>query len=349
MSESLGVEKTKDGFGKAFEDIGKFARTASAQLVEQAGDLKEAALETVEQLTEQAGDLKDAAVENIEQLTEKKPDPYEEAIAEYNGAFTAMNDKGVSLLVQRQRSTDLIELVEQLVNSIANTPKSFETDFGEISMHKAQFLGAEEFAQKDLEAARESATGAGAGFAAGAAVATMAPTAAMWVAATFGAASTGTAISTLSGAAATQAALAWLGGGALAAGGGGTVAGSALLALAGPVGWTVAGATLLTSIVLFAKKQFENREARHEALAALKQNTALVNAMDAQIDDLLHRTSSLRELLLNRYGEALAFFGADFVTLSAPQQSQLAALVNNTSASAGLLSKNIEQDSDGDG
>jgi len=53
----------------------------------------------------------------------------------------------------------------------------------------------------------------------------MAPTAAMWVATTFGTASTGTAISALSGAAAESAALAWLGGGTLAAGGGGMTAG----------------------------------------------------------------------------------------------------------------------------
>ena len=50
------------------------------------------------------------------------------------------------------------------MNSIANTPKSFETDFEEIDIHKAQFLAAEEFARKDLVAARKSAVGATAGF-----------------------------------------------------------------------------------------------------------------------------------------------------------------------------------------
>lgn len=75
--------------------------------------------------------------------------------------------------------------------------------------------------------------------AAGAAVATMGPTAAMAIATTFGTAATGTAISTLSGAAATNAALAWLGGGALAVGGGGIAAGTAILAMAGPVGFTI--------------------------------------------------------------------------------------------------------------
>jgi len=46
---------------------------------------------------------------------------------------------------------------------------------------------------------------------------------------TFGAASTGTAIASLSGAAATNATLAWFGGGAIAAGGGGMAAGTAVI------------------------------------------------------------------------------------------------------------------------
>ena len=40
--------------------------------------------------------------------------------------------------------------------------------------------------------------------------------------------------------------MAWLGGGALAAGGGGVAAGNALLALAGPIGWGIAGADSYT-------------------------------------------------------------------------------------------------------
>ncbi|MGQ9483289.1 hypothetical protein [Chloroflexus sp.] len=58
---------------------------------------------------------------------------------------------------------------------------------------------------------------------------------------TLGVASTGTAISTLSGAAATNATLAWLGGGALAAGGGGMALGTAVL------GGLVTGPALLTA------------------------------------------------------------------------------------------------------
>lgn len=319
MVEKVYVSKAMGGIGNAW-------RTASAQIIEQVESVKEAAKDTVDS------------------IAVKAPDAYEEAIAEYNSAFAMMSDKGLSLLRQRERSADLIGFIELLVNSIANAPKSFESSFDEISVFKARFLDAEELARKDLKAAQQSAVGAGAGFAAGAAVASVAPTAAIWVATTFGTASTGTAISTLSGAAASNAALAWLGGGALAAGGGGTAAGGAILALAGPIGWTVAGATLLASIALFAKKKFDNLAAKQEALAAVKQNCASVKSANARIDDLLQKTTTLRAELANCYGEALPHFGADFRSLSDSQQKRLGVLVNNTKSCAALLGRRIQQD-----
>jgi len=330
MVKKLSVENVKGSLGRTAGDIKRFGRTTSAQL---AG---------------QVSDFKDSAVGSIENLTEKKPDEYEQVIAEYNGAFTLMSDKGVSLLMQRQRSTDLIQLIEDVVNSIANTPKSFTVALQEIRFHRASFLGAEQFALRDLEAARRSAFSSGAGFAAGAVVASVAPTAAMWAATTFGTASTGAAISTLSGAAASNAALAWLGGGALAAGGGGTAAGGTLLALSGPIGWTVVGATLLTSVALFAKKKFENNEAKQEALTSVKKNTAAVKRMEAQLEDLLRRTEVFREQLLESYGKALGFYKVDFRTMTPAQQSQLVAMVNNTKACAALLDRRIDPESNGD-
>lgn len=101
-----------------------------------------------------------------------------------------------------------------------------------------------------------------AGSTVGAAVAAFGPTAAMAIATTFGTAATGTAISSLSGIAATNAALAWLGGGALAAGGGGMAAGSAILALAGPIGLTIGGAAAGFAALTASKK---NREIAFEA------------------------------------------------------------------------------------
>ncbi len=318
------TDNAKNGLSGSSGGIRRFARTASVQLVEQVNGLK------------------GSAAGGMENLTEKKPDDYEQVIAEYNGAFTLMSDKGVLLLLHRERSSDLIQLIEELVNSIANTPKSFDVDLETIQFHRASFREAEEFVLKDLEAARQSAFASGAGFTAGVAVASVAPTAAMWVATTFGTASTGTAISTLSGAAASKAALAWLGGGALAAGGGGTAAGGTLLALAGPVGWTVAGATLLTSVALFAKKRFKNQEAKQQMLTSVKQNTAAVKVMDAQLEDLLQRTERFREQLLRSYRQSVGFFDVDFRTMTPEQQSQLGTIVNNTKACAALLRKRLD-------
>lgn len=101
----------------------------------------------------------------------------------------------------------------------------------------------------------------------GVAVAVLGPPVAMAVATTFGVASTGTAISALSGAAATSATLAWLGGGALAAGGGGMAAGSALIALAGPVGWAIGGAAVVVTGAFMLSRQLETRWCRRAMVA----------------------------------------------------------------------------------
>ncbi|WP_206186587.1 hypothetical protein [Williamsia sp. 1135] len=75
----------------------------------------------------------------------------------------------------------------------------------------------------------------------------------------------------------------------------------------------------------------------------MKQNTALVNGIDAEINDLLRRTTSLRKLLLQSYSQSLGCFGTGFLALSASQQSLLVALVNNTKSCAALLDTRISQ------
>ena len=72
----------------------------------------------------------------------------------------------------------------------------------------------------------------------------------------FGAASTGTAISSLSGAAATNATLAWLGGGSLAAGGGGMAAGSAVL---GAITATTTGVFALAAAGIVASAYYSKK------------------------------------------------------------------------------------------
>jgi len=273
---------------------------------------------------------------------EKLDDSLRIAVDQYNDAYTMMNDVGATLYRERTRAVDMIDHVESLINSIANRPKEFDTDIAEIKMKRKSFVDVCEFAKAELEAAKKSALGAGAGVAAGAAIVSVAPTAAMWVATTFGTASTGTAISALSGAAATNAALAWLGGGALAAGGGGMAAGQAFLALAGPVGWGVAGVTLLSSIVLFSMKKLKLNKHKKEEIEAVKKNTNSTRKVTAQIQVLLEEVVSLREALSLQYNECMPDFGKDFTSIPKDQQMRLGALVNNTKALAVSLSKSIQ-------
>ncbi len=318
--------------------------------------LKEMAGKAGAAIKDNASDLKDKAIQTKDEISDKLTEldrMLEEAINEYNDTYTLMNDKGVRLFVERNRSVDSIDNVKNLINSIANHPKEFDAEFEVIDSSRKKFKNTCEFADKELQAARQAASGLGAGMAAGASVAFMAPTAAMWIATTFGTASTGAAISTLSGAAATNAALAWLGGGALAAGGGGMAAGNALLALAGPVGWGIAGATLLTSIVLFAKKRTKLNKEKNEEIEKVKKNILIVKEMDAKLNELLNRTISVRTKLNDAYTSCLAVFGKDYLSITDNQKQALGALVNNTLTLSVMLDENIEtveepeDDSDG--
>lgn len=298
------------------------------------------AAEATEVLKEKTNEAVDAVLEAKEDITEKINEldrMLEESITEYNDAFTLMNDKGMRLFVERSRAVDSISFVQGLVNSIANTPKSFDADFEEIRTNRMKFTEACEFAERELIDARQAAANGAAGVALGGAVVFMAPTAAMWVATTFGTASTGVAISTLSGAAAANAALAWLGGGALAAGGGGIAAGNAFLALAGPIGWTIAGASLLSSIIIFANKRVKLRKDQFKEIESVKNNIECVKEIDARIDAILNETSELRCNLNDQYANAARLYGTDYQSLADEDKMLLGALVNNTKSMAAMF------------
>jgi hypothetical protein len=277
----------------------------------------------------------------IPDAKEKLDDKLRKAIDEYNATYTLMNDKGTNLYIQRERAIDLIKNVENLINSVANHPKEFDKTIAEIITMRQEFTSACDYAKQELEVARKSVMSAGAGIAGGAAVAALAPSAAMWVATTFGTASTGTAISALSGAAAQSAALAWLGGGALTAGGGGMLEGEALLALSGPIGWSIAGATLLTSVVLFTNKKVKLDKKKKEEVEAVIKNIESLKEVDGKLKVLLDETAVLRDAVNEQYGKCLNSYGKNFMSIQEDSQMQLGTLVNETKSLAALLGKEV--------
>lgn len=263
---------------------------------------------------------------------------HKKAVEKYNAAYEQMQKKGNQLYQERQQSLTLIYEIELLVTSIANSPKEFDAKLCHIRAERKKFRQTEEYAKESIGAA---IAGTAAGVAGGVAVASMAPTAAMWVATTFGTASTGTAISSLSGAAATKAALAWLGHGALSAGGAGIAGGQALLALAGPLGWGIAGVTTASSVFMLGHK---NKKIADEAIQEAKKVTvagAELHEATAKISDLIERTRLLVVNLRDSYEASKPLKNSNYSLLQEMEQYRLGALVNNTFTLAELLNTTI--------
>ena len=322
------VKKSFDASKHAYVEYIEFCNSKHLELPENQYELEEL-IDTTEDALLNPGE----ALDNELDRTGKR----------YDEAYKLVSDAGEGLLTQRQDAVRVIEKIEGLVNSIASHPKSFETEIREINIHKEQFKDTIEYGMEQRKALETSAKSAGAGVAAGAAVASMAPTAAMWVATTFGTASTGTAISALSGAAATNAALAWLGGGALAAGGGGMAAGHALLALAGPIGWGVAGTSLAASVWLAWRKKHKIQESKKDEIARLKNCVEALKELKGKIEAISIQTSSLYDNLSNLLSSCSNLRGSDYTTFTDGQKQALGSMVNNTKALSTLLNETVTE------
>ena len=124
-----------------------------------------------------------------------------------------------------------------------------------------------------------------------------------------GTASTGTAIAGLSGAAATNATLAWLGGGAIAAGGGGIALGTAVL------GGIIAGPALLIAGGIFGSKA---KEKLHNAQANRAKARQVQSEIEKGIVELNHIKATAEQIkrLLEEVRVRSSFFNAKMVALT---------------------------------
>lgn len=185
------------------------------------------------------------------------------------------------------------------IEKIQNRPDFAEIKIGEINIPK---FTAEELKQAYVGAAvlLGGLSGAGLGAASGFAAAGATTSAIM----AFGAASTGTAISSLSGVAATNAVLAWLGGGSLAAGGGGMALGATVLSSATlGIGLLVGGA-----VFAFAGSKMSDKaeEAWEQACKVEKQANNIKHRLDEIFDigydfySALHKINNIYEEYMNR-------------------------------------------------
>lgn len=247
------------------------------------------------------------------------------------------NSKIIKLGGHTQHLHENLVIIQSLFDKIRNMPSDKQEEYEKIKLVHMNWKQQVDKIENDYNTAMKNNVGAGiSGTLGGVGVVMLGPTAAMGIATTFGVASTGTAISALSGAAATNAALAWLGGGALAAGGGGMAAGNALLALAGPIGWAIAGITILSSGLLIwkAKRNKDKLEKLFLLISKRDQNLykqAIVE-LNERISRIINETKMLMEAIIN-----IASFGTDYNKMTEEQQYTLGAYVNLMNSTTQLL------------
>lgn len=227
--------------------------------------------------------------------------------------------------------------IQTLFDRIRNIPQEDKLKYEELKTIRLNWKQQAENIELEYKKSEVKAAGQGmAGVGAGVAVAALGPTAAMGIATTFGVASTGTAISALSGAAATNAALAWLGGGALAAGGGGMAAGSAFLALAGPVGWAIAGIAIISSGLMFWKTKNDKQRLENIYTLISKRD---IKSYELATVELYERISRIKNeaIMLSEAIEKIKTFGTDYHQMSESEQYELGSYVNLMESSTMLL------------
>lgn len=222
-------------------------------------------------------------------------------------------------------------------DQIRNKPEENRLKYEHLKQVRMSWRQQAEEIELAYKKAEAKAAGQGAaGIGAGVAVAALGPTAAMGIATTFGVASTGTAISALSGAAATNAALAWLGGGALAAGGGGMAAGSAFLALAGPVGWAIAGVSVVASGLMFFKSKSDKERLENVYTLISERDVTSYELAIVELSERIQRIAD-ETVLLEKAIKRIETFGTDYKKMPEEQQYELGSYVNLMESATMLL------------
>lgn len=262
----------------------------------------------------------------------------ENAEKEYQRKYEEVVKNSTNLHGHKENAIVILKKIDKYVQSLSNKPKELEKIASEILIRRRAFekeIEVLKFESMKVEKIGKSVAGAGA--MAGAGVAAFGPSAAMSVATTFGTASTGTAIATLTGAAQTNAALAWLGGGTLATGGGGILGGEFFLSLAGPIGWTIGGVTILGSGIMTNNKNKKIAQKAEKQTKEIKGEIFRINKMNQKVCAEITAIVSLNKGVKTTLNKLVNLEYRDYKKFTNTDKDNLLLLMN----SAETLSKRI--------
>lgn len=231
----------------------------------------------------------------------------------------------------------LLEINQNQFDKIRNLPADKELEYKKLKEVRLGWKNLVDKIESDYKNAQDVHVRSGAAAATfGVGVVAFGPSVAMGIVTTFGYASTGAAISGLSGAAATNAALAVLGGGTLATGGGGMAAGSALLALAGPVGWTIFGLSILGSGYFFWKTKSDKDKLEKLFLLISERDQKKYQRSIIEISERIQRIIDA-ESKLSKAIVTIETYGLDYSSMTEEQQYNLGSYFNLMKAATQLL------------
>ena len=338
--------------GDVSNKIGNVVSDVSGQAATVANDTVQQVTEVASGTLNQAGKVATEAKTQIDsidlfngKLRSEAVANYHESIQIYNEKATDLTNKSTELYKSRDKAIKVVKIIEERISKLANKPKEFETKLEEIIVEIQNFEDKQlaiTQAIKEAELASGSTAATASLSALGVTVATLGPTAAMGVATTFGVASTGTAISSLTGAARNSAALAWLGRGSLAAGGGGMAAGNAFLAMVGPVGWGIAGLMLTASVGAGVFANRKNEEVAKEALDEQKKIELLIRQTEKSIIEITELINLIEKQTEEIYLANLSLIGKDYNLFTDDEKYQAGSLVNSTLSLTSMINKEIK-------
>ena len=331
--------------------VGDVITDVSEKAIGVASDVAEHVTKASSETFNEAGKIANNTKEQIDavdlfnsKLRQEAVEGYKESIRLYNDEADNLANKSTELYQIREKAVKVVKIIEERISKLANKPKEFETKLEEIDVEIQNFEDKQIAISQSIKEA-ELASGSTAATASlsalGVTVATLGPTAAMGVATTFGVASTGTAISSLTGAAANSAALAWLGGGSVAAGGGGVAAGNAFLALAGPVGWGIAGVMLTASVGAGVVANRKNEEVAKEAIEEQKKVELLARQLKEKVIEVTELIELTEKQTEGIYLANLSLTGMDYSLFTEDEKYQAGALVNSTLSLTAMVNKEI--------
>lgn len=249
---------------------------------------------------------------------------------------------------------DILFIVERL-KVIDNLPDWCTSDINDSLARMDDFRLAiqyenspKEFVEKTGELGNTYATIEDVSGKKGTAIAKLGPSTSMAIATVMGTESTGITINTSSDAAATNAAFAWLGSGAVIGGGTGLAVGSVVLGLLAPIGFLVpiVGLTIglgsLSGIVAARRIKKERKEEVESMIDDIKQDNNNLQALLSRLSELIARSdNNEQKRLKNSVSWITKIQPQDYQKWDSAQKDELEDLINVVSNTVQLINERI--------